>query len=794
MVIKASFRFGVSLVALCGAAAAIAQGADPATAAGSSQGSVARADAGVPDIIVTAQKRNESINDVPMSISAVTGEQLARAGVVDTRDLVKLVPGFNYTESAFGTPVYTLRGVGFYETTVGAKPTVSIYLDEVPLPFSVLARGASLDLERVEVLKGPQGTLFGQNATGGAINYIAAKPTDRFSYGFDGSYARFDAIDLGGFVSGPLSDTVKARIAVKTEQGGAWQRSYTRDDELGDRDFTTGRLTLDFTPSKNLRFVFNANGFIDKSDEVAAQLLQVIPFSPAVIPFIPPALFTYPPAPHNNRAADWSPSVDPSRDHRFWQTSLRSELDLGSDFTVTSITAYSDYRHRQKIDPDGVSLRNYSYNTKAEIKAFSQELRLSGKLGDNGQFIVGGNYNHEKVHQRDDEGPYDEGGPAYQLTVFGVPPFFTYYQESRQKFKTAAVFGNVDYDLARNITLHAGVRYTDAKIDFNGCTYDDGTPSGAGLAPGFQALLNFIRGSVGLPPISIARGACVTIDGTILQPVPLVVKKLNEDNVSWRLGVDVKPSDDVLLYANVSRGYKSGSFPLLSASDVNQFNPVRQESVTAYEVGFKATLADRKAQLNAAAFYYDYKDKQLKGRVVANPNVFGPLEALINVPKSSIKGAEVQATLYPIQGLTLNAGATYIDSKIRGDFINITSYGDPGNFGGEPFAYTPKYQVIADAEYRFPVGDVEAMLGSNLSYQSKTNAAFGQLPVLAIDSYTLVDFRAGVSSADRGWTITAFVRNAFDKYYWTNATKVLDTTVRYAGRPRTFGVSFSVRQ
>ncbi|MFC6907317.1 TonB-dependent receptor [Novosphingobium lubricantis] len=478
-------------------------------------------------------------------------------------------------------------------------------------------------------------------------------------------------------------------------------------------------------------------------------------------------------APHDNRAADWTPAVDPRRNHRFLQASLRSEVDLTDDLKVTSITAYSDYRHRQSIDPDGVSLRNYSYRTTGDITSFSQELRVEGKITDNLNVIVGANYNRENVFQRDNEGPYDQSGPAFQLTAFpGVPPFFTYYQQSKQKFRTAAAFANLDFDVTSTITLHAGARYTDARIGFNGCTYDDGTVDGAGLRLGVQALANLIRGSVGLPSIVVPVGGCIVLDGNTLTPVDQVRNQLNQNNVSWRGGIDYKPNNNTLMYFNVSRGYKSGSFPLLSATDVNQFNPVSQESVTAYELGGKLTLFDHKAQVNAAVFYYDYRNKQLKGRVVATPNVFGPLEALINVPKSSIKGAEVQILLAPVRGVRINLGGTYIDSKIKGDFLNITSYGDAGNFGGEPFPYTPKYQLSSDFEYRWSVGQrLEAWLGANVAYQGKTNAAFGQLPVLAIDAYTLVDFRAGISSEQGKWSASAFLRNAFDEYYWSNATK-----------------------
>nr|WP_314466134.1 TonB-dependent receptor [uncultured Novosphingobium sp.] len=750
---------------------------------------------GIQEIVVTAQKRSEAINDVPLSITAASGEKLRDQGITNVGDLVKIVPGFNYTESAYATPVYTLRGVGFYDTSLAAKPTVSIYQDQVPLPFSIMTRGATLDLERVEVLKGPQGTLFGSNATGGAINYIAAKPTTTFKAGVDAGIQNFGEITAGGHVSGPISDTLSARVAVRTEQGGAWQRSYTRDDKLGDRNFTTGRLLLDFQPADSVRFELNLNGFIDKSDGQAAQLIGVVPLgNPARLG----DLATYPIAPANNRDADWTPEQAPKRDDWFYQASLRGDVDLSDDITLTSITSFSKYHNDADIDPDGVALRDYFYNTTGKITALSEELRLQGKTGGL-TWIIGANYAREKTYQQDDAGPYDQSTSAYNFVDAGLGvPFFVYSQYARQKFVNKAVFANLDYDIGDRITLHGGIRYTDTKIDFAGCTADRGFALGQGI----QNLLNAIRGGAGLDPISIAPGACVTIDASTLTAVE-VQDSLDEDNVSWRAGVDFKPSKDALLYASVSKGYKSGSFPLLSASDANQFAPVKQESVTAYEIGAKLTLLNRTAQVNGAVFYYDYSNKQFKGRVVADPNIFGPLEALVNVPKSRVQGAEIQLDLAPTDGLRVSIGATYLDTKIKGSFVNYDSYGNQVDFGGSSFPYTPKYQIVIDGQYDWALGDTTgAFVGSNLSFQSDTKAVLGDARDtpsaeltsrggLTLADYTLIDLRAGLSFDDKRYKVTAFVRNLTDKYYWSNATRITDTTVRFAGRPRTYGLTVS---
>lgn len=750
---------------------------------------------GIQEIVVTAQKRSEAINDVPLSITAASGDKLRDQGITDVGDLVKIVPGFNYTESAYATPVYTLRGVGFYDTSLAAKPTVSVYQDQVPLPFSIMTRGATLDLERVEVLKGPQGTLFGSNATGGAINYIAAKPTSTFHAGLDAGIQNFGEISAGGYVSGPITDTLKARVAVRTEQGGAWQRSYTRDDKLGDRNFTSGRVLIDFQPADTVRFELNLNGFIDKSDGQAAQLIGVVPLgNPARLG----DLATYPLAPANNRAADWTPEQAPKRDDWFYQASLRGDVDLTDDITLTSITAWSKYHNDADIDPDGVALRDYFYNTTGKITALSEELRLQGKSGGL-SWIIGANYAREKTYQQDDAGPYDQSTSAYNFVDAGLGvPFFVYSQYARQKFVNKAVFANLDYDIGDKITLHGGIRYTDTKIDFAGCTADRGFALGQGI----QNLLNAIRGGAGLDPISIAPDACVTIDAAALTAGE-VQDSLDENNVSWRAGIDFKPSRDALLYASVSKGYKSGSFPLLSASDANQFAPVKQESVLAYEIGAKLTLLDRTAQVNGAVFYYDYSNKQFKGRVVADPDIFGPLEALVNVPKSRVQGAEIQLDLAPTDGLRVSIGATYLDTKIKGSFVNYDSYGNQVDFGGSSFPYTPKYQIVIDGQYDWTLSQtVGAFVGGNLSFQSDTKAVLGdardtpseeltRMGGLTIADYTLIDLRAGLSLGDKRYKLTAFVRNLTNKYYWSNATRITDTTVRFAGRPRTYGLTLS---
>ncbi|MEJ7928226.1 TonB-dependent receptor [Sphingobium sp. AN641] len=731
------------------------------------------------DIIVTAQKRQESANTVPMSISAATGEQLAAQGVTEIRDLVKIVPGFTFADSGAGLPILTIRGVGFIDNALGGRPTVSTYVDEAPITFPVQTRGTNLDLERVEVLKGPQGTLFGQNATGGAINFIAAKPTTTFKAGMNASYGRFNEFDVSGFVSGPITDTLLARFAVQHEGGDGWQKSYTRGDTLGRTDFTNGRLLLDWRPSDRFRAQLNLSAWADRSDMLAGQYIGFSPGNPAVASLVPD-LAAYPRAPRTPRAADWNPETNYARNNEFYQANLRLDYDISDQLTLTSLTSFTKTDINQDIDVDGTAIRNNDQRTLGDIRSISQELRLAGDFG-RGKFVLGATYGHDRVLDDTYNTPtYSTLG--FTFVPLGLPQFTNFHNVNHQRVTTKAVFGNVDFELADTLKVSGGVRYTDSRDKFNGCTFDSGDGNGASV---FGPLWDFLRGS----SIPVAPGGCLTVNENL---IPQVVRdNLNEDNVSWRVGVEWKPASRTLLYANVSKGYKAGGFPTLGATNTFQFRPATQESVLAYEVGFKTALLDRSVQLNGALFYYDYTDKQILGRV---PSVIGPLLALVNVPKGDVRGAELQVNWAPLRGLTINAGGSYIKSRILDNFTNYDSFGALRNFNHEPFPNTPKWQLMADVNYKTSLnGRFDGFVGGNVNHQSSTNSAFGQSDLFALKAYTTVDLRAGIETKSGDWRLSIWGRNVGNTYYWNQAFVAVDAVTRYVGKPATYGVSLAYR-
>ena len=780
---RASLLVATALVSTTAFAQASDETREPADAGSASGSEVAAASERSDNvIIVTARKRDERVTDVPLSISAVSGDSLAKQGITSPADLEKIVPGFTFQLSQYGTPVFSIRGIGFFDNQVAVSPAVTVYTDQIPIPYARMSEGVSLDLERVEVLKGPQGTLFGQNSTGGAVNYVAAKPTDIFAAGAEATYGRFNELNVGGFVSGPITDTLGVRVAARYERRDGWQKSITRDETSGKRDFLVGRILTEWEPSDSLKVQLNINGWRNKSDLQMTQPRGYLPVNPAA-PTTPVtiatanALTVYPYVTEdNNRLTDWDSGFSRERDDKFYQIAGRVEVGLGDDVRLISLTSYSDLNSFNPIDLDGTDVPSNQIQQFGDISSFTQEVRLEGAIGDGINWVVGGNYQDDK-------------GVDYQTVrlqgsnseLIGIH-FDGLNLLNSQKIRDIAAFASVDFDITNELGVQLSGRYTDEKRSFEGCMSDTGGPIG------FRIPLNMVG-------LNIAPGECITIleDGTS----GLHTDDLNEDNFSWRASLDYKVTPDVLLYANLTKGYKAGSFGTLPAVTFVQYKPVTQESVLAYEAGFKASLVGS-AELSGAVFYYDYKDKQIQGFVLVPP--FGNLPNLINIPKSRLTGAEFNATVYPFDCLRVNGGVTYIDSKVKGSTLVPSPFGNVADANGEAFPATPKWQFQADAEYQFSVGSsAYAFLGGGFSYRSGTVAAFGSETGPAgtqdffdIKGYGLLDLRAGVEF-DSGYRVQVFGRNVTNTQYWNNVTHIYDTYARVTGLPVTYGITVSAR-
>lgn len=738
-------------------------------------------------VIVTAQKREQSLSDVGMAVTARSDDQLRRQGINDVADLSKIEPSFIVSQAQYGTPVYSIRGVGYNEQSLAASPAVSIYVDELPYAYPALTKGAALDLERVEILKGPQGTLYGQNATGGAINYIAAKPTSTREAGLEGTYGRFDAVNVNGFISGPLTDQLRARLAFEVIDGGAWQESYTRNDTIGETRQNKARLLLDWTPTEKLSLLLNVNGWTDKSDTPVTQLFAITLLNPPFAGFVP-NLVNHPLAPARSQAADWFPGIEHVNDQRFHQGALRMQYDLADHFTLTSLTSYQDYSQDDVIGNDGVSVDGNSERQVGTAKSFSQELRAGGDvLEEKLNWLFGLTYAKDEIEESiTGRLPYTT--PAFAFTPLGLAPFSEIYFTSNPTVTTKAVFANLEFAVRDNLSVHGGMRYTDSDTDFTGCLAGD-----ANFTAGLMFIQNLVKQGVGVAPVQ--PGECLTFDQNFNPG--LQRRSLDENNVSWRVGADWHPVQSVLLYATASKGYKAGSFPALPGTGAIQYQPVTQESLIAYEVGIKADVGAN-LDLTAAVFHYDYDDKQLRARIIDPTGVFGVIDALVNIPESQEDGAELALTWRPLSGLALTASATYLDARVTGRFETIDVFtGSLDNFDGYNFPATPEWTAAAGAQYGWSLsGGLNAFVRADYRYQTEASSAFESrgdqtlgYPSLGIDAYGLLDLRAGLESADGRWSAQIFGKNVTNEHYWTFAARIYDTSVRYAGRPAAYGMT-----
>ena len=740
----------------------------------------------IDDIVVTAHKEEQPNNSVGMSITTATAETLLKRGVDSVAELPRLVPGLTLQNGAFNSTSITLRGVGFFNSDLDTPPAVTVYVDEAPLTYPALTKLAAFDLARVEVLKGPQGTLFGQNATGGAVNYIAARPTDEFASGLDTSYGAFDRLQIGGFVSGPLDDHLGGRLALQVRRGDPWQQSTTRPgDELGSVDELQGRGTLEWRPSTRLTSRLTLTVTHDGSDSLAAQFIAPVSAFPALAV---PGLFTFPVV-TEPRSADWTPvraddnSPFPDRsDTTLHHLAWRNDFALGEDVTLTSLTSYARFSEQYGQDQDGTPFHigGEAIDQNGSVHAFFQELRFAGRQ-QRLHWLAGVNYAHDIVF---DEGThfFNDSDAAHLFQSIDPQAIA---DESRFMGQlhaaTVAAFGRVEFSLGEKVLLETGVRYNVDRRAFDNCAFV--------VTDHLARFWNLFRGGA-QPPTRV--GDCYVVDpGNGLQPVDNVRNAVNDASTPWRLGITWLARQDVMVYANVSKGYKASAAAVLAASTTTQFQPVPEESLLAYEVGAKAGMLDHRIQLNASIFHYQYRDKQLRGSEL--DAIFGPLEALVSIPKSHVDGAEVQLVARPIDGLTVDTSATYLRTEID-EFIGFDALAHFGDQSGTPFPFSPTRHSNTNVDYEFAVSTrVRAFVGASLTHNSKTFSGVGALDALRIDAFTLLDLRAGVELGAGRYRLWGWEKNVRDEYYWSNTFANGNAVSRFVGQPRTFGVSLSAR-
>lgn len=812
--LRVTLALGVSLWALAAVQPALAQTA-PAKAAPTPAGP---ANATVDTLVVTAQRREEAANDVGMAIQAFRGQELQQLHVTSVKDLGTVAPGFSVSQSYQGVPTYTLRGIGFNTINLSATSTVGTYVDEVAYAYPIMNTGPIMDLARVEVLKGPQGTLYGRNTTAGLIDFVTNKPTDTVKAGITAELGNYRTHNLEGYLSGPLAKGVQGRIAFRTDDSDeGWQKSNTRDERLGQVHRYGVRGALALQPSDQVSIDLSATAWKNRSDTVAAQGIGLTPAT-AASPFNAPGLVNYIAThqPTDATQADWAPFAqraadvgtglgisDPLRENNDFQAyKLRINDEIRPGLKLVSLTSYNDFKRNAAFDWSGAPNEILIQKAIGHIQSFAEDLHLEGG-GEKTNWLVGAYYANDKIldsnrtllGQNANVGlvrfagntllatPFNSGGyTAAQMSQ----AFRTYQDVGNIKTTTWSIFANGDWRLADAWKLTAGVRYTEDREAFAGCSRD----FNGNMLPNVNVVNRALFfGAYGLLP-QIAQGDCVTFDPTA-RKFGIVTSKLDENNVSWRAALNWTPADNLLLYGSVSRGAKAGATPINAANISTQDAPARQELLLAYEAGVKAGLLDRQVQANASVFYYDYKDKQLSV-YFADP-IYTALARLANVPKCSAYGLDADLTWRPTQHLTITGSGVWLHTEVKG-YVGINSAGQPQNFDGAPFLYSPNFQGSLTVLYDQPLTEgLGLQVALNGRYQTESHSDLEGDPRFAIPSYGLINASVGVHSTDDRWEFQVWGRNLADKYYWSAVSSNANVVVRFPGSTRTFGASLTVK-
>jgi len=696
---------------------------------------------GLEEIVVTAQRREESAQNVGIAMSVLSGQTLADKSISYVNDLQNAVPNLQ-VEPAFGSsqPQFRLRGVGFIDYTSNNTSPVGVSLDGVAFALPIQTQGQLFDIDRIEVLRGPQGTLYGRNTTGGEINFISNRPTADPHAGVSLEYGSHNEVNAEAFVSGGISEGLLGRFAVATEQGGAWQRNRVTGQSLGDKDKIAVRGQLQWDPAGALDFRLGAHWGQDKSDEQGLYLLQ--PFTPGSGP---PAI----PADTSRYATGWAlspafakliglnanskPGLDNSNDG----VDLTANIDIGGA-KLTSITAYNKLIRREYADWDATQFNDSDEYLNSDLDVFSQELRLAASSGAFG-WVAGVFYSHEDLHENFYSDLTDRlGGIA--VTTYG------------QVANSLGVFAQGNYQITDTLKATLGVREDHENrelIDLN-TAFLPGAPSLTGGALG----------------------------GSITSNLP-----------SGKAELDYNPLSGTLLYASISRGVKSGGFTAHNTVTAPAADPFEPEKLTAYEIGAKSDVT-RTLRVNTSVYYYRYKDQQILGKVFDNASQ-SFIGRFVNA-NSRISGGEVDLEWRPLAAISISQYAGFAEGYYTSKLLDVPLNPalPPVDYNGRPESF-PKWSYGGDISYSWELGAFSLTAESNYSFHD----TYSQFFLLGSNDFTIPKYwlaNANLSLAPASgapWTVTLWGRNIFDKSYDLTRNFFLPSSeVAAAGEPTTIGI------
>ena len=800
-------------------------------------------------ITVTAEKREESLQTVPISVTAFTGDQLREQGFTDSTDIAAQVPGLN-----IGTPVgegnnpsITLRGVGLNDFNDNNEGPVSVYNDGVYVAALAAQTFQLFDLERVEVLRGPQGTLFGRNATGGLIQFVSAKPTDEFEAYTSFTYGSFSQIKTETAISGPITDNVRARFSVATNNHDGFVDNLLGPDG-NEADSISTRLQLDFDIGERGSLLLR--GDYAESDVAAPRISQEPTGSIFNEVFGLPLVDNF-----GFADLDGDPfTVAQDRDDNVldvenFSLSSTFEYELTDSISFTSITAYGETERLYQEDTDAGPFPGIEGDFLSNSNQFTQEIRLAG---DHGKFRWQGGgffFTSDVDNQQDarvnqpiefvdflDDLPGADGGFEGGISFFlngGVPlidgglfdftgaqfvdpsrgainvdpslatvpisgvflPFIAFDVDYEQDTTSFAFFYQADYDLTDKLTVTGGIRYTNDDRDIE--YLNAATPG---------AILNDFFSIPGLGDPTVGDGSLFTTFGSTAgnffdftdaglaaRGLDTDLNDISDDAVTGRAVLEYQATDDILLYASYNRGFKSAGFNtgFLDSSDGVTVDNVAydSETINAYEAGFKSTFADGRFLLNASGFFYDYDDFQAL--------TFQGLSQFITNADATFFGGEIEAAAYLFDGFEASFAISLLNTDVDGvEQIDIAT-GGINVLNNQEAVLAPNVSFNGSVSYERDVFNGSLKGSLDYSFQGEQFFDITNSDVSTEDSYGLVNLRLAYTGGEKeNYELAFFVNNVADteyRVYTFDFTGPAGLNQQFFGPPRWYGGSFTYK-
>lgn len=712
-------------------------------------------------VIVTAEKRKQELQNVPVAVVAFTAKGISQLGANDLQDLMSQTPDVSIPNLGSDQTHIVIRGITNDEDTIGFEDPVSVFVDGVYTgPFFTFNQDIG-DVERVEMLYGPQGTLFGKNTIAGAINIITKQPGPRFGGDLEAETGNLGLVRLRGTVNIPFSDDLAANLSVQRTTRGGYVSEPLIGRKAGNIDLTSGRANLLWTPTTNFKLTLSLDDLVSQDISPGGEVKQSLSSGFAIIGTDAPYVYLG--------------ALKPTEGVNDNGASVTAEYNFNDGYSLTSISAYRHATYFFNSDDSNSAYYLLVENDRLRTNNWSQELRLTSPITKWYDFVTGLYYYKE---------PSAEYTPIYSPIDFGVP--LDIFANDRIMTQDEAVYAHVNIHVTKRFTLFDGLRYTDewkylrGTLTFGGPTFNPATGEVISGVPFIPALPQPYVGVPGVSPYGADayRG---------------------EREWNWESGAQYHFEKDIMAYAKVSTGFKGGGFNLVQSVTTPAY--VKPEELTAYEVGMKSALFGNRLAFDIAAFHNDYRDLQIKRYCSGPPECQTPTVLSANAAAVRANGFEINAEAAPIEHLTISAGLSYLDS-VYSSFPNAVNYGGAVfNATGKRTAESPPWTFNGAGEYTYPLPNGANLVGHvDFNY---TDARYGitdagqNSPLWELPATWLLNARVGYQWPNGKWEVFLWAQNLAntvtetDKAYSPEGAgaELLNEELWTYNVPRTYGIT-----